>query len=106
MTVPMFAADVDAIHQLLGWLFVVIVTGCFLIWRYAETVRPKRERFEREWQRRFEPNLPNVAPYAQHAERDAQVEVDHAYLRLMDNLPDDHLPADWRLWGDKSGARR
>jgi hypothetical protein len=102
----MFAADVDAIHQLLGWLFVLTVTGCFLIWRYAETVRPKRDRFEKEWQRRFEPNRPHVPPYRQWTEADAQLKIDETYMRLMHELPDDHLPGDWRQWGDKAGAPR
>ena len=102
----MLAADVYAVQALLGWMAVTILVGCYVIWRYYERVKPRRAEFERQWQRRFEPNLPNVAPYAQHAERDAQLEVDAAYLRLMNELPDDHLPADWRLWGDKSGAPR
>ena len=100
----MIAADVYAVQAFLGWMAVIILVGCYVIWRYYERVKPRRDEFERQWQRRFEPNLPNVAAYPSRADRTAI--VDDEYLRLMQELPDDHLPADWRLWGDKSGARR
>ena len=100
----MTAANVNAVQELLGWLFVVTVVGCYGLWRLHEYRRPRRERFETEWQRRFEPNRANVPNHPQWTED--QELIDAEYVRLMHDLPDDHLPADWRAWGDKSGARK
>jgi len=63
-----------------------------------------------EWRRTFEPNRANVAEYPAYAEDDQA--VDHVYLRELRLsqssllLPDDHLPHDWRDWGDKTGAAK
>lgn len=96
----MIAAAVDNVHQILGWLFVVTVVGCWLIWRYHERVKPRRDEFERQWQQRFEPNLPNVSAYPPRNEQRAW--VDDEYVRLIGSLPDDHLPPDWRDWTPKA----
>jgi hypothetical protein len=100
------AADVNAVHQLLGWLVIAITVGSYLIWRYYEYVQPRRDRFNAEWQRHFEPNRQWVPEHRQWTEADAQAKIDADYLRLMQQLPDDHLPADWRKWGNKAGATR
>jgi len=98
----MIGAAVHNAQAILGWAFVIIVVGCWLIWRYYERVKPRRAEFERQWQQRFEPNLPNVAAYPSRA--DGTAIVDDEYLRLMHDLPDDHLPADWRDWTPRAGA--
>lgn len=100
------AADVNAVQQLLGWLVVLTTVGCWVIWRVYEVRKPRRERFEAEWQRRFEPNRQWVPEHRQWTEADAQAKIDADYVRLMQELPDDHLPSDWRKWGNKAGARK
>ena len=65
----MIGAAVHNAQAILGWAFVIIVVGCWLIWRYYERVKPRRAEFERQWQQRFEPNLPNVAAYPSRADR-------------------------------------
>ena len=96
----------NAVQELLGWLFVVTVVGSWVMWRLHEYRRPRRERFEAEWQRRFEPNRPNAGERPQWGDDDAEHWVDAEFVRLMQSLPDDHLPADARDWGDKAGNRK
>lgn len=96
----------ETVVTAMGWFFVATVVGCYLIWRYYEHVKPRRERFDAEWQRRFEPNRQWVPEHRQWTEDDEQQVVDAEYVRLMQRPPDDHMPSDWRCWGDKAGARR
>ena len=97
----MTATNVQAVQELLGWLFVVTTVGSYAIWRLHEYRKPRRARFEAEWQARFEPNRPHAGERPQWADDAAEHVVDAEYLRLMHELPDD-----WREWGDKAGGRR
>jgi hypothetical protein len=95
----------QAVLELLGWLFVATIVGSYIVWRVYEYRRPRRERFEAEWQARFEPNRPNAGERPQWGDNEPTW-VDAEFVRLMQALPDDHLPADAREWGDKAGNRK
>lgn len=95
----------EAVLTVMGWFFVITCVGSYIVYHVARIRRANLDHFEQAWQRRFEPNRPNVPEAPQW--NDAQPSLlDHEYLRLMEHLPDDHLPADWRQWGDKAGTRR
>lgn len=93
----------EAVLQILGWMFVVLVVGGYVIYHYSRIRNANEAEFERQWQRLFEPNLPHVPLYPPWNEELHHVDDD--YMRMMESLPDDHLPEDWRDWGDKSGLR-
>lgn len=97
--------DVNAVQELLGWLFVVSTVGCFVMWHVSRIRRRNVDQFERAWQRKFEPNKPNVPAAPQWAETDAEAIVDAEYLRLMQAMPDDHLPANAAAWGPSTGPQ-
>lgn len=97
--------DVNAVQELLGWMFVISTVGCWIIWHVSRIRRTNLEQFEQAWQQRFEPNRPNVPDAPQWDDGDLSI-LDDEYARLMGHLPDDHLPSDWRKWGDKAGLGR
>lgn len=93
----------EAVLHVMGWFFVILVTGAYVIYHYTRIRNANEAEFERQWQQKFEPNLPNVPLYPPHNEEFHY--VDSEFLRLMETLPNDHLPEDWRDWGDKAGQR-
>lgn len=95
----------QVVLDFLGWMFVVSCVGAFIVWRVSLIRADNEARFDQQWQQRFEPNRPNVGERPQWGDDDPTW-VDDEYVRLMQALPDDHLPADWRDWGDKAGLRR
>ena len=83
---------INALAQYVVWFCLITPVGCWVAWRFFVRQEDKRERFEAEWKRHFEPNLQSVAEHRQWLEADAQTQIDGEYVRQMNHLPDDHLP--------------